>query len=36
MYLDSTLGRGTRLEMRIFMRPDETLGESNGNKREQT
>jgi CBS domain-containing protein/anti-sigma regulatory factor (Ser/Thr protein kinase) len=36
MYLDSTLGRGTRLEMRIFMRPDETLGETNGNKREHT
>jgi CBS domain-containing protein/anti-sigma regulatory factor (Ser/Thr protein kinase) len=30
MYLDSTPGRGTRLEMRINMPPDDRLGDSNG------
>ena len=29
MYLDSTMGRGTRLEMRIFMKPEEQLGDPN-------
>jgi anti-sigma regulatory factor (Ser/Thr protein kinase) len=29
MYLDSTVGRGTRLEMRIFLKPDEQLGDPN-------
>ncbi len=29
MYLDSTLGRGTRLEMRIFLKPEEQLGDTN-------
>jgi CBS domain-containing protein/anti-sigma regulatory factor (Ser/Thr protein kinase) len=28
MYLDSTPGRGTRLEMRIYMQPNEALGET--------
>ena len=30
MYLDSTPGRGTRLEMRIYMQQNETLGEGKG------
>ncbi len=29
MYLDSTPGRGTRLEMRIYMQSEELLGDSN-------
>ncbi|MCS7059848.1 MAG: CBS domain-containing protein [Anaerolineae bacterium] len=29
MYIDSTVGRGTRLEMRIFMKPEEQLGDAN-------
>lgn len=36
MYLDSTPGRGTRLEMRIYMKPEEALGDLVAAVKEQT
>ena len=36
MKLESTFGKGTRLRMKLFMNPDDTVGEGNPIKKESS